>query len=67
MDVMDVAVDLVTGIWVDVVATMWVVKVEFTGVVGVIVTGWASTLTLYLLLVRMVFFLLSFSWVLGPF
>ena len=61
---MDVAADLVTGIWLEVVATVGVGAVEFTGVVGVVVTGWASTLPLYLLLVSTVLFLLSLA--LGP-
>ena len=51
--------DLVTSILVEVVATMRVGVVEFTGVVWVVGAVWASTLTLYLLLVRMVLFLLS--------
>ena len=42
---MDVAVDLVTGIWVGVVATAGVGAAEFTGAVGVVAvgTGWART------------------------
>ena len=61
---MDVAADLVTDIWVEVVATMGVGAVDCTGAVGVVVTCWASTLTLYLLLASMVLFLLSLA--LGP-
>ena len=65
----DVAVDLVSGIWVEVVATVGVGAAEFTGVVGLVVvdTGWARTLTLYPLLAITVLFLLSgiFFWVLG--
>ena len=61
---MDVAVDLVTGICVDIVATVGVGAVDCTGLVGVVGTDWASTLTLYLLLASMVFFLLSLA--LGP-
>ena len=57
---MDVAVDLVTGIWVEVVATVAV------GAVGVEGVGWVSTLTLYFLLVIMVLFPLSGTFVLGP-
>ena len=64
----DVAVDLVTGIWVEVVATVGVGAAEFTGAVGVVVVGtaWARTLTLYPLLAITVFFLLSGMSVLGP-
>ena len=58
---MDVAVDLVTGIWDEVVAIVGAVTVEFVGAIGVVGTGWASTLTLYFLLVSMVFFLLSLA------
>ena len=61
---MDVAVDLVTGIWVEVVATMGAGAVEITGAVGVVGTGWVSTLTLFFLLLSMVFFYLSLA--LGP-
>ena len=35
----DVAVDLVTGIWVEVVATVWVGAAELNGVVKVVVVG----------------------------
>ena len=64
----DVAVDLVTGVWVEVVATVGIGVVEFIRVVGIVVvgTGWARTLTLYPLLVIMVLFLLSEMFVLGP-
>ena len=57
----DVAVNLVTGIWVEVVATVRVRAEELTGVVGVVVigTGWARTLTLYPLLAITALFLLS--------
>ena len=57
---MDVAADLVTGIWVEVVATVRV------GAVGVMLEGigWASTLTVYLLLASTV--PLLFSLVLSP-
>ena len=58
---MDVAADLVTVIWVEVVATVGVGAVDCTGAVGVVVTDWASTLTLYLLLASMVLFLLSLA------
>ena len=58
---MDVVVDLVTGILMEVVASAGTGAVGFTGVVG---TGWASTLTLYFLLVSKVFFILSLA--LGP-
>ena len=61
---MDAVVDLVTGVWVEVGATVGVGAVEFTGAAGVLVTGWASTLTLYLLLASTVLFLLSLA--LGP-
>ena len=61
---MNVVMDLVTGVWVEVVATMEAGAVEFTGAVGMLGAGWASTLTLYFLLVSMVFFLLSLA--LGP-
>ena len=61
---LDLVVDLVTGVCVEVLATVGAGAVDFTGVVGVVGTGWASTLTLYFLLVSMVFFLLSL--VLGP-
>ena len=64
---MDVAVDLVTGIWVEVVATVGIGAVECTGVVEVVGTGWAITLTLYLLLVSTVLFLLSLALGPGPF
>ena len=59
----DVAVDLVTGIWVEALATVGV------GAVGVVVVGvcWASTLTLSLLLVSTVLFLLSLALGPGPF
>ena len=58
---MDVAVDLVTGVWVQIVATAGVGAVEFTGAVGMVVvdTGWARTLTLHPLLAITVLFLLS--------
>ena len=57
---MDVAVDLTPGIWVEAVATVGV------GAGGVVVVGtvWARTLSLYPILVIMVFFLLSLA--LGP-
>ena len=58
---MDVAVDLVNGVWVEVVATVGAGAVE-VGVEGV---DWVSTLTLYLLLVIMVLFLLSRTFVSG--
>ena len=58
---MGVAVGLVTGIWVEVVAAVGVGAVDCTGVVGMVVKGWASTLTLYLLLVSMFLFLLSLA------
>ena len=61
---MDVAADLVTGVWVEILATMGVGAVEFTGAVGVVGIGWASTLTLYLVLLSMVLFLLSLAF--GP-
>ena len=46
---MDVAVDLVTGIWMEVVATVGVGAVEFTRAVGMVAvgTGWARIHTLY--------------------
>ena len=53
---MDTAVDLTAGIWVEEVATVGVGPVGI-GVVGV---GWASNLTLHLLLVSIVLLLLSF-------
>ena len=64
---MDVAVDVVTGIWVKVVATVGVVAAEFTGVVGVVVVGtvWARTLTLYPLFPITVVFLLSEIFTMG--
>ena len=53
---MDVVVDFVTGVWLEVMATMGAGAVEFTGAVGMVGTGWASTLTLYFLLLNTVFF-----------
>ena len=61
---MGVVADLVTGVLVEVVATMGAGALEFTGAVGEVGTGWASILTLYFLLVSMIFFLLSLA--LGP-
>ena len=61
---MDVAADLVTGVWVEVLATVGVGAVDCTGAVGLVLTGWTSTLTLYFLLASTVLFLLSFA--LGP-
>ena len=57
---MDVAVDLVTGVWVLTVATVGVGAVE----VGLEDIGWVKTHTLYPLLAIMILFLLSFA--LGP-
>ena len=64
---MDVPADLVTGIWVEVVASVGVGAIDCMGAVGLVVTGWASILTLYLLLASMVLFLLSFALGPGPF
>ena len=58
----DSVVDLTIGVWVLTVATVGAGAVE-VGMEGV---GWASTLTLYLLLAIMVFLLLSGTFVLGP-
>ena len=65
----DVAVDLVTGIWVQLVATVGIGAAEFTGAVGVVIvgTGWARTLTMYPLLVITVLFLLSLGFGAGAF
>ena len=71
LQVWDVAVGLVTGIWVKVVATAGVGAAELTGAVGVVVigTGWAKTLTLHPLLAIMVLFSCQehFPWILGLF
>ena len=56
----DSAVDLTNDVWMLTVAT----KGAGTVGVGVEGVGWMSTLTLYLLLVIMVLFLLSFAWIL---
>ena len=56
--------DFVTGICVEVVATVGVGAVDCTGAIVVVDAGWASPITLYLLLVSTVFFLLSLT--LGP-
>ena len=58
---MDATADFTTGIWAETVATVEIGAVEITGAVGVGVVdmGWAITLTLYLLLMRMVLLLLS--------
>ena len=63
---MELAADFTMGIWVETVTTVGVDAVEFTSVIGVGVVGmgWAITPTLYLLLVSMAIFFLSF--VLGP-
>ena len=56
------AIDVTIGVWVLRVATMGVGVVE----VGVEGLGWASTLTLYLLLAIMVLLLFSVMFALGP-
>ena len=66
---MNVVADFTMDVWVETVATMGVVAVEFIGAVGVWVVGmdWAITLTLYFLLVSMVFILLSLNLGFGAF
>ena len=60
----DVAVDLVTGVWVEVVATVRVGAAECTGAVGVIVvgTGWARTLTSFGVHSPLPFVICLWSW-----